>query len=112
MPALPIAPLGSPLSALGGLGATAPTPPTSATSTIDGANAGGSFAGMLTSKLGEAMDLQTSANQAAQAVVSGQSDDLSGATIAVEKASIAMDLVGAVRNKALEAYQEVLRMQV
>jgi flagellar hook-basal body complex protein FliE len=32
--------------------------------------------------------------------------------VAVEKASIAIDLVSAIRNKAVDAYQEVMRMQV
>ena len=41
-----------------------------------------------------------------------QSSDLAGATVAVEKASIAIDLVAAIRNKAVDAYQDVMRMQV
>jgi flagellar hook-basal body complex protein FliE len=67
---------------------------------------------MLADKLGQVTNLQDSANQLSQAVASGQSDDLAGASIAVEKASIAMELTGAIRNKALEAYQDVMRMQV
>jgi flagellar hook-basal body complex protein FliE len=45
-------------------------------------------------------------------VATGTSSDLAGATVAVEKASIAMELTSAVRNKAIEAYQEIMRMQV
>ncbi|MEO9176171.1 MAG: flagellar hook-basal body complex protein FliE [Gaiellales bacterium] len=72
----------------------------------------GGFASMLSQKLGGVVDLQNQADAASQAVATGQSSDLSGATIAVEKASIAMDLVSAVRNKAVDAYQDVMRMQV
>jgi flagellar hook-basal body complex protein FliE len=70
------------------------------------------FASMLSQKLGGVVDLQNQADAASQAVASGQSSDLAGATVAVEKASIAMDLVSAVRNKAVDAYQDVMRMQV
>jgi flagellar hook-basal body complex protein FliE len=66
----------------------------------------------LTDKLQSAADLQSQADTATQAVASGKSDDLVGATLAVEKASIATELVGAIRNKALDAYHEVMRMQV
>jgi flagellar hook-basal body complex protein FliE len=57
-------------------------------------------------------DLQSQANAASQAVATGQSTDLAGATVAVEKASIALQLVGAMRNKAIDAYQDIMRMQV
>jgi flagellar hook-basal body complex protein FliE len=67
---------------------------------------------MLTQKLGGVVDLQNEADSASQAVATGQSSDLSGATLAVEKASIAVDLVSAIRNKAIDAYQDVMRMQV
>jgi flagellar hook-basal body complex protein FliE len=104
-----IAPIG-----IGGTAATAPT-----VATIPGADiaapkgpGGVSFQGMLADKLSSVASLQTQANSAAQAVASGTSSDLAGATVAVEKASIAMELTGAVRNKAVEAYQEIMRMQV
>jgi flagellar hook-basal body complex protein FliE len=78
-----------------------------------GATSGaGGFASMLSQKLGGVVDLQNQADAASQAVATGQSSDLAGATVAVEKASIAMDLVSAVRNKAVDAYQDVMRMQV
>jgi flagellar hook-basal body complex protein FliE len=100
-----------------GLGGTAATAPTAAT--VPGADvaapkgpAGVSFQGMLADKLSSVAGLQTQANAAAQAVATGTSSDLAGATVAVEKASIAMELTSAVRNKAIEAYQEIMRMQV
>jgi flagellar hook-basal body complex protein FliE len=100
-----------------GIGSTAATAPTAAT--VPGADiaapkgpGGVSFQGMLTDKLSSVASMQTQANSAAQAVASGTSSDLAGATVAVEKASIAMELTSAVRNKALEAYQEIMRMQV
>jgi flagellar hook-basal body complex protein FliE len=73
---------------------------------------GGGFANLLSQKLGGVVDLQNEADAASQAVATGKSSDLAGATVAVEKASIAIDLVAAVRNKAIDAYQEIMRMQV
>ena len=83
---------------------------------IDGgtpvAGGGTGFAQLLTQKLSSVVDLQNQADSASQAVATGQSSDLAGATVAVEKASIAIDLVSAIRNKAVDAYQDVMRMQV
>ncbi len=70
------------------------------------------FAQLLSQKLGGVVDLQNEADAASQAVATGQSSDLAGATVAVEKASIAIDLVSSIRNKAVDAYQDVMRMQV
>jgi flagellar hook-basal body complex protein FliE len=80
--------------------------------TLVGGTGGAGFAQMLSQKLGGVVDLQNQADQASQAVATGQSDDLAGATVAVEKASIAIDTVSAVRNKAIDAYQDIMRMQV
>jgi flagellar hook-basal body complex protein FliE len=73
---------------------------------------GSGFANLLSQKLGGVVDLQNEADSASQAVATGKSSDLAGATVAVEKASIAIDLVSAIRNKAIDAYQDVMRMQV
>jgi flagellar hook-basal body complex protein FliE len=77
-----------------------------------GAAGGTGFAGMLQQKLGSVVDLQNQADSASQAVATGKSSDLAGATVAVEKASIAIDLTSSIRNKAVDAYQEIMRMQV
>jgi flagellar hook-basal body complex protein FliE len=100
------------ISSLAGLGKTELVGPAG----LDGGTpiGGGSsgFAQLLTQKLGGVVDLQHEADQASQAVATGKSSDLAGATVAVEKASIAIDLVSAIRNKAVDAYQDVMRMQV
>ncbi len=70
------------------------------------------FGALVTEKLGAAVALQTEGATAAQALATGQAEDISAATIAVQKANISLQLVGALRNKALEAYQDVMRMQV
>jgi flagellar hook-basal body complex protein FliE len=95
-----------------GIGQTELVSPAGGTTGIGATGGTGSFTQMLTQKLGGVVDLQNEADSASQAVATGQSSDLSGATLAVEKASIAVDLVSAIRNKAIDAYQDVMRMQV
>jgi flagellar hook-basal body complex protein FliE len=79
---------------------------------VPGAGGSDAFGAMVTEKLGAAVNLQHEGAAAAQALATGQADDISAATIAVQKANISLQLVGALRNKALEAYQDVMRMQV
>jgi flagellar hook-basal body complex protein FliE len=65
--------------------------------------------------LGEAFNnvnsLQHQSRQATIDLAAGRIQDLSEVTIAAEKASIAMSLTLQVRNKVVEAYQEIIRMQ-
>jgi len=45
-------------------------------------------------------------------LILGNARDMHTAVLNAEKASLALDLVIAVRNKAIEAYQEIMRMPV
>lgn len=71
-----------------------------------------SFSSMLQGAVQQVNQLQTTADRAAELVSSGQLQDLHVATIAMQKASLALDLTIQVRNKAIEAYQEIMRMQI
>jgi flagellar hook-basal body complex protein FliE len=71
-----------------------------------------SFGEILKSHLSEVNHLQTSADVAAQNLASGQDKDIHNTMIAMEKASVALQMTMQVRNKVLEAYQEIMRMQV
>jgi flagellar hook-basal body complex protein FliE len=75
-------------------------------SAIDGA---GKFFGELVNKVND-MSLQS--DQAIQKLATGENRNLHETMIAVEKSSISFLFMSQVRNKALEAYQEVMRMQV
>ena len=46
------------------------------------------------------------------AMASGQDVELSDVMLSLETESLAMSLVTSVRNKAVEAYQDVFRMQI
>ncbi len=56
--------------------------------------------------------LQTQSDASIQTFASGENKNLHEVMIAMEKASISFQFMSSVRNKALEAYQEVMRMQV
>ena len=86
----------------------APTPPTNATP----ASASGSFSDTLHGALGQLESLQDQAQQQVGSLLSGQTQDLHAAMIAVEKADLSFQLMLQVRNKIVQAYQEVSRMQI
>ncbi|UCD36927.1 MAG: flagellar hook-basal body complex protein FliE [Fidelibacterota bacterium] len=55
---------------------------------------------------------QAQANEEVSSVVTGESEDLHSAMIALEEASVSFQLMLEIRNKMLEAYQEINRMNV
>jgi flagellar hook-basal body complex protein FliE len=56
--------------------------------------------------------LQQDAATAVQQYTVGQAETLHDTMIAVEKADLSLRLLMQVRNKAVEAYQEIMRMQI
>jgi flagellar hook-basal body complex protein FliE len=73
---------------------------------------GGGFGGALRTALESLAHTQSDATGAAQSLANGTAADVSGAVMAVERARLAMQLASQVRNKAVEAYQEIFRTQV
>jgi flagellar hook-basal body complex protein FliE len=71
----------------------------------------GTFGQWLARSLAEVSQLQDSSDAASQKLITGQSNDIHGTMIAMQKAGIALDLVMEVRNKVIAAYDEVKRMQ-
>ncbi len=71
----------------------------------------GSFGDLLRAALQDVNQLQVDADYTARELLLGRVD-LHQAVIAMEKASLAMDLTIQVRNKLIEAYQEIMRMQI
>ena len=70
------------------------------------------FGEYLTDALKETNNVQNRAKDMNIALAAGQVDDISQVVLATEKANIALQLTMQVRNKAVEAYQEIMRMQV
>lgn len=73
---------------------------------------GPSFADTLTQSLEKVNDLQKEADAAIKDFVSGETRNIHETMIAVNKADLAFRLTMQVRNKIVEAYQEVLRTQI
>jgi flagellar hook-basal body complex protein FliE len=71
-----------------------------------------SFSDVLKESLSEVNDLQIQAGDAAQALAAGRGGALHDVMIQMKEAQVSFELVLAVRNKVIEAYQEVMRMQV
>ena len=73
---------------------------------------GQTFGDMLEKAVGEVNQLQAEANKAVEKVAEGKEIDIHNTMIALEKAGVSFQLMMQLRNKTLEAYQEVMRMQV
>jgi flagellar hook-basal body complex protein FliE len=74
--------------------------------------AGESFGSLLGRMVEEVNTRQNAASDAINSLQSGGNVTLHQAVIAMEEASISFQLMVEVRNKLLEAYQEIMRMQI
>ena len=72
----------------------------------------GEFADTLKNAIGEVNRLQKDANVKMQKLASGESNNIPDVMIATEKADIAFKLMVQVRNKVINAYNEIMKMQV
>jgi flagellar hook-basal body complex protein FliE len=70
------------------------------------------FGEFLADALDETNKLQHEASTASSNLATGQVEDVSEVVIAAKKATVALQLTMQVRNKIVEAYQEIMRMQV
>ncbi len=70
------------------------------------------FSTILKNKLNEINQLQLDADQAITNVELGNSGSIHEAVVALEKADLSFRTMMQVRNKIIEAYQEIMRMQV
>lgn len=79
------------------------------TSAVDG---GPDFAAVFQQSVADANRLQVVSTEKAQALARGATDDLHGTMISVKEAEISMKLVGSVRNKLLDAFHELWRINL
>ncbi len=70
------------------------------------------FATYLREALGDVNELQQKADQSIRQLVGENKGDLQDTLVALEKADLSFRLMMQVRNKILDAYQEILRMQL
>ena len=75
-------------------------------------NTGDAFAQSLKSAMNDVNDMQVTSEKAMSDIATGQVKDLHQAALAIDKAEISMKLMLEVRNKALNAYQQISRTQM
>ena len=77
-----------------------------------GANSAGGFASMLAGKISELSSQQSAASTEMNAVATGKVDDVAQSMVRIEQANVSLQMATQVRNKVIEAYQEIIRMQI
>ena len=70
------------------------------------------FTDMLANAISETNKKQVEADRAIEKLSSGEDKNIHEAMITLEKADISVRLLVQMRNKIIEAYQEIMRMQV
>ena len=73
---------------------------------------GSTFADVLRNSLEQVNQHQVEADQAIREMVAGRSKNIHETMLAVERADSSLKLAMQVRNKILDAYREIMRMQV
>ncbi len=105
----------SPISGISGIGAAlpiAPVAPSAPSSTPAVSGPSESFASMLTDGLEKNLQkVQGRADELAVQAANGTLSDPAAYTMASTEAALATQLTVAVRNKAVEAFTEIMRMQ-
>lgn len=83
------------------------TPATQDVQPTDGSN----FAASLGGAIDNLQQLQNTSDSLAVQAVTGNLTDIHDATIAATRAQVTLELVAAVRNKGVDAFNEIMRMQ-
>jgi flagellar hook-basal body complex protein FliE len=74
--------------------------------------AGAGFGDLVARGIENLQELQANADTLAAQAATGELTDVHDYTIAATKASLATELTVAVRNKAVDAFNEIMRMQI
>jgi flagellar hook-basal body complex protein FliE len=74
--------------------------------------AGLKFGEVLKDAIETVNELQKTSDTEIQKLITGESQDLHSTLIAVQKADLSFQMMMQVRNKIVQAYQEIMRMQV
>ena len=72
----------------------------------------GVFGGLLEDAIQKVGEFHNSSTNSLDNFLSGEGEDLHKTIMATQRAELAMELFLQVRNKVVQAYQEIMRMQV
>lgn len=98
------------VAAVGAVTPTAYLAPTGGATRTEGI-AGTAFGEALTGAVEGLQAAQAESSRLALKAVTGDLTDIHDATIASSRAAVTLELVAAVRNKGVEAFTEIMRMQ-
>jgi len=96
------------LQQLGSINSDNPLAASSASSSTGGAN----FSNMLGGLVNDVAQKQAEAGSAVTGLLSGQNVSLHQAMISMEEANVSFQMMVEVRNRLLDSYQELMRMQI
>ena len=82
------------------------------TSGTEVSKAGEAFGKMLSSTIAQVNQTQKNGDKAIENLHTGKAQNLHEVMIAVEEADLSIRMLVQMRNKALEAYNEIMRMQI
>lgn len=106
--------MAGPIEAISASGAGSLTPLSFETAGTDAAAdpaSAGAFATSLTGAVENLQQLQSTSNELAVKAVTGDLQDIHQATIAATRAAVTLDLVVAVRDRSVAAFNDIMRMQ-
>jgi len=72
----------------------------------------GEFQKVLAGTIGQLQSLNQDASDATQKFLTGENEELHTVVLATQKAELAFELGLQVRNKVVDAYQEIMKMQI
>ena len=76
------------------------------------AKVGSDFSKVIQSTIDQVVSAEAKGDKAIESLQSGEAKNLHEVMISVEKADISLKMLVQFRNKALQAYEEVMRMQI
>lgn len=79
---------------------------------LDKGDKGPSFSETLKNSINDVNKMQLEADQKMQELATGKNTNIADVMMTTEKADIALRLMTQVRNKIIDAYQEIMKMQV
>ena len=95
------------IASVQGVTGTGYLPPVGNTTATDGS----AFSGVLSGAVDNLQQLQSTSDTLAIQAVTGNLNDIHSAVLASTRAQVSLELVAAVRNKAVDAFTEIMRMQ-
>ncbi|ERK70435.1 flagellar hook-basal body complex protein FliE [Leifsonia aquatica] len=101
-----------PIPAISAIGSVDATNAAAAAAVTGTAGSGGAaFGDALSGAIDNLQQLQGTSDKLAIQAVTGNLDDIHDATLASTRAQVTLELVAGVRNKAVDAFNEIMRMQ-